>query len=142
MSTVLIKSDGDIRRDFPGGWPGDPQNAFNADNRTESQKAYFDYTKKLLNWRRDQPAIHRGKTLHFAPQNNVYVYFRYLTENPNEKVMVVLNNSREMQSVSLDRFAEGLKEHTSGTEVISESKIDLTQPLQIAPKTAMVIELD
>ncbi len=136
------KGDGDIRRDFPGGWPGDPQNAFNADNRTESQKAYFDYTKKLLNWRRDQPAIHRGKTLHFAPQNNVYVYFRYLPENPNELVMVVLNNSREMQSVSLDRFAEGLKEHTSGTEVISERKVDLTQPLQIAPKTAMVIELD
>src|SRR5690606_2640709 len=44
------QGDGDIRRDFPGGWPADPQNAFEASGRTELEKGYFDFSKKLLNW--------------------------------------------------------------------------------------------
>ena len=135
------KGDGDIRRDFPGGWPGDPMNAFTEKGRTSLENDYFNYTKKLLNWRRDQPAIHKGKTLHFSPVNNVYVYFRYLPENPDETVMVVLNNSRENQTIDLARFAEGLNDVATGTEIISGTKMDLTQNLTIGPKSAMVLEL-
>src|SRR5690606_12132215 len=82
------KGDGDIRRDFPGGWASDPQNAFLASDRTDHQKGYFDFSKKLLNWRKGKNAIHSGKTLHFAPRENVYVYFRYLPGQPGETVMV------------------------------------------------------
>src|SRR5690606_21222154 len=57
------KGDGDIRRDFPGGWSGDSQNAFISSDRTELQSAYFDFTKKLLNWRKGKKVVHQGKTL-------------------------------------------------------------------------------
>ena len=40
------KGDADIRRDFPGGWKGDAQNAFVS--RTPEQNEFFDYTQKLL----------------------------------------------------------------------------------------------
>ena len=37
--------DGDIRRDFPGGWISDKKNAFNKKERTQVQKSYFNFTK-------------------------------------------------------------------------------------------------
>lgn len=39
------KGDGDIRRDFPGGWEGDPNNAFTQTGRNEMQAGYHDFTK-------------------------------------------------------------------------------------------------
>ncbi|SDQ55702.1 glycoside hydrolase family 13 protein [Flagellimonas zhangzhouensis] len=132
------KGDGDIRRDFPGGWEGDVQNAFVSSGRTNLQNEYFDYSKKLLNWRKGSKAIHKGKTLHFAPHDNVYVYFRYL---PEETVMVVLNNSSKDQSIDLGRFAEGIKNHTKGLNIINGKAYNLEQPLEIDAKTGWVFEL-
>ena len=39
--------DPDNRRDFPGGWPGDPHNAFEASGRTPDQEAVFARVVKL-----------------------------------------------------------------------------------------------
>lgn len=132
--------DGDIRRDFPGGWKGDKQNAFTESGRTAEQKEYFDFTKKLLNWRKGNSAIHNGKTLHFVPQDNVYVYFRY-NENSGENVMVVLNNSEKDQRLDLKRFEEGIKDFKKGKDIISDKEIDLTHQLEIKAKTSMILEL-
>lgn len=130
--------DGDIRRDFPGGWKGDVNNAFTESGRTAEQKEYFDFTKKLLNWRKGSQAIHIGKTLHFVPQDNVYVYFRY-TEK--ESVMVVLNNSEKDQTIDLKRFMEGIKDFTKGKDIISGKEINLNNKLEIKAKTSMILEL-
>ncbi|MDC9723752.1 MAG: alpha-amylase family glycosyl hydrolase [Urechidicola sp.] len=130
--------DGDIRRDFPGGWSGDTQNAFTQSGRTDSQEAYHSFTKKLLNWRKDKSVIHTGKTLQFVPENNVYVYFRM---NENETVMVVINNHSETQTLDLSRFTEGIKKNKSGKDIISEKELDLTNTLSIKGKSSMIIEL-
>lgn len=130
--------DGDIRRDFPGGWKGDKQNAFTESGRTAEQKEYFDFTKKLLNWRKGSQAIHIGKTLHFVPQDNVYVYFRYTDK---ETVMVVLNNSEKDQTIDLKRFMEGIKDFTKGKDIISGKEINLNNKLEIKAKTSMILEL-
>ena len=90
--------DGDIRRDFPGGWKGDAQNAFNPATQTKEQKEFYDFTQKILNWRKNKDVIHTGKTKHYAPQDGVYVYFRY---NENESLMVVLNNNDKEQTLDL-----------------------------------------
>jgi glycosidase len=44
--------DGDIRRDFPGGWPTDNQNAFSKNGRVSKQAKYYDFSKKLIQWRK------------------------------------------------------------------------------------------
>ena len=132
------KGDGDIRRDFPGGWKGDVKNAFEASGRTATQNAYFNFTKKLFNWRKENKAIHVGKTMQFLPENNVYVYFRY---TDSEKVMVIINNNPTPQEVDVARFSEMIKGSTSGKEILSEKRIDLTKKLKIAGKTSMIIVL-
>lgn len=133
------KGDGDIRRDFPGGWKGDISNAFTNSGRTEKQKEYFNFTKKLFNWRKEKDVIHFGKTMQFVPENNVYVYFRY---NKVEKVMIVINNNPKSQELNLKRFAEIIKDAKSGKEIISDKIINLKSILKVEGKSSMIIELN
>ncbi|MBA5629123.1 glycoside hydrolase family 13 protein [Moheibacter lacus] len=132
------KGDGDIRRDFPGGWAGDKNNAFTEEGRTAEQKAYFNFTKKLLNWRKGKDVIHTGKTLHFIPQENVYVYFRH---NEKESVMVVLNSSEKDHKLELKRFMEGIKDFTAGKDVMSGNEFKLTDQLKVKAKSSLILEL-
>lgn len=133
------KGDGDIRRDFPGGWDGDAQNAFSINGRTEIQNEYFNFTKQLFNWRKNTEVIHTGKTMQFVPLNNVYVYFRY---QDKDRVMVIINNNPKAQEIELSRFSEMIKESKTGKEVFSEKMISLEQNLKIEGKSSMIIELN
>lgn len=130
--------DGDIRRDFPGGWPGDENNAFLASGRTPDQSKYFDFTSKLFNWRKNTPVIHTGKMTQYIPEHEVYVFFRYDDQN---KVMVVLNNSPENRTLDLERFRENIGNHPSGVDVLSEARYDLTESLTVSSKSALILEL-
>ncbi|WP_426277541.1 glycoside hydrolase family 13 protein [Chryseobacterium sp. S-02] len=130
--------DADIRRDFPGGWKSDQQNAFNPAAQTPEQKEFYQFTQKLLNWRKGNEVIHSGKTKNFVPQNNVFVYFRY---NEKESVMVVLNNDEKEQKLDVARFAESLKGFSKGKDIISDKEFSLQNTLTIPAKTSMVIEL-
>ena len=134
--------DGDIRRDFPGGWSGDEQNAFKSskdtNGRTKDQEAYFEFTKKMLNWRKQNEVIHTGKLLQYIPFDNVYVYFRY---NDSKRVMVVINNNPNDQKLNMDRFSEGLANYKNGMDILTDSNLDLTEELFIPAKTSMIIEL-
>ncbi|MEW7290547.1 glycoside hydrolase family 13 protein [Aquimarina sp. 2304DJ70-9] len=136
------KGDGDIRRDFPGGWSGDKQNAFLAadteNGRTKDQKAFHSFTKKVLNWRKTAEVIHTGKLLQFIPFDNVYVYFRY---NKEKSVMVLMNNNTKDQKIDITRFKEGIKDFKTGTDIITDSNIDITEPFAIQAKTSMILEL-
>ena len=132
------KGDADIRRDFPGGWPGDTNNAFTDKGRTEEQKAYFDFSKKIWNWRKGKSVIHSGSFTQFLPQNNVYVYFRH---NENETVMVVLNNSKEAQTLDLSRFNDLIKKHKRSLDIISGNTIPLERTLTIDSKKSYILEL-
>ena len=132
------KGDADIRQDFPGGWKGDTNNAFSASGRTAEQAKYFDFSKKVLNWRKSKEVIHTGKLTHYIPENNVYVYFRH---NDNETVMVVINNATDLQKINLERFQENIKSFASGNDIISGRTIDLKNELSVEGKTSMILEL-
>ena len=132
------KGDADIRQDFPGGWNGDKNNAFTASGRTEVQKQYFDFTAKLLNWRKNKSVIHSGKTTHYIPENNVYVYFRY---NEKETVMIIINNNPEKQTIKTNRVLENIKNYTSGKDVLGNASFDLKNEISIEGKSALILEL-
>ncbi|WP_353170109.1 glycoside hydrolase family 13 protein [Flavobacterium sp.] len=132
------KGDADIRQDFPGGWASDKNNAFTASGRTAEQAKYFDFTAKVFNWRKSKSVIHNGKLMHYLPDNNVYVYFRY---NDTESVMVVVNNSKDKQTLKLDRFKESLASYSSGKDIISDANFDLKSELSIEGKSSLILEL-
>lgn len=133
------KGDADIRQDFPGGWKGDAQNAFTNEGRTETQKAYYNFTSTLFNWRKNKSVIHTGKMTHYIPENNVYVYFRH---NEKESVMVILNNHSEKQTFGLTRFKENIKNFTKGKNIFDKKMFNLNTNLEIEGKGVLILELE
>jgi glycosidase len=138
MSGSKSVGDGDIRRDFPGGWNGDTNNAFTKAGRTEEQQKFYDFTAKLFNWRKSKSVIHQGKTTHYAPENNVYVYFRY---SETESVMVIINNNNETLTFKTNRFQENIKNYQSGKDILNNSILDLKNDITINGKSVLVLEL-
>ncbi len=133
------KGHGHIRTDFPGGWASDKANAFTEKGRTKDQNEIFNFTKKIANWRQTNKAVTEGKLIHFLPENNTYVYFKY-TEN--EAVMVILNNhNSESRTIDCSRFNEILKDYSSGKDIISDKNFDNLKEITISKKSAMIIEL-
>jgi glycosidase len=83
-------NDPDNRRDFPGGFPGDPHNAFTASGRTAEQQDVFGYVQALLTLRKNHAALRTGKQWHIGWDAN---YYAFLRESPEEKLLVVYSNA-------------------------------------------------
>ena len=82
--------------------------------------------------------IHNGKMMHYIPENNVYVYFRY---NEKESVMVIINNNPETQTFKTKRFAESIQNHLGGKDIFSGKMIDFSNGITIEGKSVLVLEL-
>jgi neopullulanase len=89
-------ADPDNRHDFPGGWKGDPRNAFEASGRTEQENSIFNYVRKLTTLRAQSDALRRGKMIDLAVTEHTWAYAR---QAQNETAVVVLNNSAETKNV-------------------------------------------
>jgi hypothetical protein len=96
------------------------------------------WLKRLMNWRKTQPALHRGGLTHFTPQNGTYVYFRHLGK---QQVMVVLNKNSAPTSLDLARFAERLQGYKVATEAITQQKVELGVALQVPARSALILEM-
>lgn len=131
--------DGFLRQDFPGGWPGDKRNVFTGDNLSDTEKEALEFTRHLLNWRKDKEVLFTGKLKHYIPEDGVYVYFRY---NNTKSIMVILNNDdHNGKTIKKDKYLESLSGFTSGYEVITGKPVSDLTSFEIGPKTAMIIEL-
>ena len=114
--------DPDNRHDFPGGWPGDPKNAFTAEGRTREQQEVFTYVQTLLRLRREHPALQGGRLWHLFSDDTSYVFLR---ETEEERVLVAFNNSAEPRGLSIplrDTPAQGA---AGFTEVLGQAKADV-----------------
>ncbi len=113
--------------------------AFLEAERTQQQKEYHDFTKSLLNYRKNHEVLQTGELLQYVPENNVYVYFRY---NEDSRIMVVLNNNPEAQKFALDRFSEGLNGADAALNVLTGEKISLGKELEVPGKCPLILELN
>lgn len=130
--------DGAKRAEMPGGWAGDSRSVFTKEGRTAEENDMHQFVTKLTNWRKTSDAVKNGKLLHFVPENNVYVYFRY-TER--ERVMVIMNMNENESTISREKHLEMLRGFTFGMDVISGKNVDLTNNFKVPGKTTMVLTL-
>jgi len=128
---------GPMRADMPGGWKEDVANAFAMAGRNKKQQLAWELISRLANWRKGKPVIHSGKTCHFIPENNAYVYFRY---NEADTVMVVLNYNKEDVTLDISRFSEMMGERKHGFDVVTNRQITWNDRLTVAAKSAMILE--
>lgn len=132
------KSDGDIRKDVPGGWPEDDVNWFTADGRDSLQNEAFRFMQKLLKWRQGNDIIAHGKMKHYALQKGVYAYERYLGE---KSVMVFMNGTSKNVTLELNRYAESFKGKSTGFDILTKQQLQLNATLELSPKQIYIIEL-
>ena len=90
--------DPDNRRDFPGGFPGDPRDAFTPSGRTPEQQDVFSHVQSLLALRQNHPALRTGKQWHIGWDQSYYAFVREL---PQEKLLVVYNNASSARDLSI-----------------------------------------
>jgi glycosidase len=115
--------DPDNRRDFPGGWSEDSQNAFTQAGRTPEQQGVFAYVQTLLRLRREHPALSSGRLWHLASDESSYVFVR---ESEEESVLVVFNNStqhRELRVELNDTPAQGA---AGVSRLFGEARVDFS----------------
>ena len=107
MSGDRKPGDGNVRRDVPGGFPGDTHNEFTRAGRSDKQNEAYDFMSRLLQWRKTNEAVRRGTMKHFAPNNGVYVYTRYLKDAVEDiPVVVIMNGTSQPRTIDTSRYEE------------------------------------
>ncbi len=97
--------DPDNRRDFPGGFPGDAQNAFAATGRTSAQTAMHDWVAALGALRAGSPALQSGEMQTVLATDSTFAYLR-LTQGTKQAcgqpgaMLVAINRSEQTQDLS------------------------------------------
>lgn len=141
MTGTKGEGDGNIRKDVPGGWPGDEVNAFTPEGRTAIQNEAYNYMAKLLNWRKTSKAVTHGKLIQYAPVSNhgdCYVYARIADD---ETVLVVLNGSDKDANISMSRYSDVIGEKFNATDVITGKEYNLSDKLEVPARGTYVFEL-
>jgi glycosidase len=99
--------DPDNRHDFPGGFPGDPHNAFTAAGRTPTQEEIFHWTSALLAYRAAHNELKTGIEQNLYADANSFAFVRGAdaagcdSHRVSERLLVVANKSEKNQSLEL-----------------------------------------
>ena len=136
-SKDLSQGHGGLRVDFPGGWQEDKVNLFSSEGRTGLHKELFDYSQRLLQWRKGKEVIHNGQTMHFMTRDNTYAYFRY---NDEEAVFVYINNSGETKRIPWSNYAEIAASLHDGLDVLSGEPTTVSDATEVGAHEALVVE--
>jgi glycosidase len=137
MTHPKTNEHGDIRSDWPGGWPGDKVNAFTGQGLSEEQADMQNYLKKLLHYRKENEVLQTGRLMHFAPDNGMYVYFRY---KDDKTVMVILNKNKAVTPLDMSRFQEIVPGKTTALNILSGKTISVEKTLEVPAVSALILE--
>lgn len=137
MNGTKEKTDGYVRKDFPGGFPGDDHNAFTAGGRTPEENAMFTWLSRLLHWRQGNDVITKGSQTQFIPYNGVYVIAR---QYDGKNVMTVVNGTGKTTVFAVKRYAEVIGNNTEAKDVLTDRIVSLTDDTQLEPRKVMILE--
>jgi len=112
------------------------------DQLTPDQQALYEQMCQLWNWRKTEPVLWTGKTMHWLSRDNTYAYVRY---NEDEAILVFLNASDEEKNIPMDHYREILGLYSTAYNPLTShpspiTPIDLTQPQTADPVSATIIK--
>lgn len=137
MNGTKQVTDGNVRKDFPGGFPGDTRSAFTTEGRTKAENDMFRWTARLLHWRQGNEVITKGKQTQFIPHNGVYVVARSYN---GKNVMTVINGTSKAATMKAERYAEIIGDAQEATNILTGHKINISKDVKLAPRGVMVLE--
>ena len=137
MNGTKEVTDGNVRKDFPGGFKGDKSNAFTREGRTKAQNALFDWCSRLLHWRQGNDVVVKGKQTQFIPWKGVYVIAR---QYQGKTVMTILNGTSKAAQFEVARYAEIIGNVTTATDVITKRHVRIDKDVNLRPRQTLVLE--
>ena len=136
MNGTKEVTDGNVRKDFPGGFPGDTHNAFTKEGRTKAENSMFNWLSRLLHWRQNNPVITKGKMVQFIPYNGIYVVAR---QYGGQTVMTILNGTSQPVTFEVDRFREIIGNTKRAKDVPTGQYYDLSRNHKMKPRQTLVL---
>lgn len=112
--------DGLVRSDFPGGWPGDPIDKFEADGRSAQEERFHAFISGLGALRSEHPAAFSGELTHFIPQSGQYHYFRH---GDGDTLMILTNASDEAAMMDWNHIASWTGKHHAAHPLVDNSDV-------------------
>jgi glycosidase len=133
----------DIREPMPGGFPGDTRNAFTEDGRTTSEQDMFSFLQRLLQLRKDEPALRMGTFTHYQPTYFSDVY-RYTRTHQGETFIVLLNGHDESRAVSIAEMIDAPANTLQLTDLLSDAPVSVSdeQTVPVAAHGARVLRME
>ena len=137
MNGTKAVTDGNVRKDFPGGFPGDTHNAFTREGRTKAEQQMFQWTSRLLHWRQGNEVITKGRQIQFIPFEGVYVIARQLD---GKTVLTVLNGTTKPATMQVQRYAEVIGSAKRVKDVLTGRYFDLSKNLELKPRQSLILQ--
>jgi neopullulanase len=133
--------DPDNRRDFPGGWPGDPRNAFEPAGRTPDEQRVFAHVQRLARLRAARPELRRGAMVDLVVGEQTWAYARVLE---GQVAVVALNNGTAPASFEAAAGPAGLAEGATLVDLLGGPEVRIEAGrlrLNLAARSAAVYAL-
>ena len=137
MNGTKEVTDGHVRKDFPGGFPGDTRNAFTKEGLTKAEKDMFRWTSRLLHWRQGNEVIIKGEQTQFIPYKGIYVIAR---QYQGKTALVILNGTSSATTMEVRRYAEVIGDTRRAKDILTGHYYDLSKDLQLRPRQSLVLE--
>ena len=144
---ILMEGGGDPdnRRDFPGGFPGDPLNAFTAEGRTAPQNAMHDWVAAIDALRAHTPALQTGSQQTVFADTSGFAFLRRASSGDSAcagtgpaSMLVVLNRSAEARTVDIPLANSSLAGCKVATPALGDG---VTKPAPQFTDTSLNVDL-
>ena len=139
MNGTKHVTDGNVRKDFPGGFPGDTHNAFTAQGRSKEENDMFNWLRALLHWRKGPgfDLITKGKQTQFLPHNGIYVVARQFD---GKTVMTIVNGTNENATMPVKRYAEIIGNAMVARDIPTSNHVSLVSDIILTPRQTLILE--
>ncbi|MBQ3999081.1 MAG: cyclomaltodextrinase C-terminal domain-containing protein [Paludibacteraceae bacterium] len=110
------------------------------DEVSAAMQDMYAFQSQLFQWRKNEPVLHTGRTMHFLARNNTYAYFRY---NDQEAVFVFANASEEPRIIPTETYAEILSKYNAiGLNPMNGETVDLSsRELKVDGLSTLIVKL-
>jgi glycosidase len=111
--------DPDNRRDFPGGFPGDPRNAFTKEGRTAVENEVHNHLALLAKLRKTFPALSRGSLIQLYDEEQQTAFAR-VTQGMT--AIVAFNNDDKPATFEFDVSSANLEDGVESRDLLGVVK--------------------
>ena len=137
MNGTKEVTDGNVRKDYPGGFPGDTHNCFTKEGRSKAEQAMFSWLSRLLHWRQGNETIIKGKQIQFIPYNGIYVVAR---QYKGKTALAALNGASKPATLDVARYAEVIGSTTRAKDILTKRYYILSTNFERKPRQSLVLE--